>query len=78
MPHSPRLHDGTLYVLNSGTGEFGRIEGYVTGTVRASVPVGEHLELFGRIENLTDEDYQEIFSFAAAGRAAYGGVRARF
>jgi len=26
MPHSPRLHEGTLYVLNSGTGEFGRID----------------------------------------------------
>jgi uncharacterized protein (TIGR03032 family) len=26
MPHSPRLHDGTLYVLNSGTGYFGRID----------------------------------------------------
>jgi uncharacterized protein (TIGR03032 family) len=26
MPHSPRLHDGTLYILNSGTGHFGSIE----------------------------------------------------
>jgi uncharacterized protein (TIGR03032 family) len=26
MPHSPRLHEGTLYVLNSGTGQFGRID----------------------------------------------------
>jgi uncharacterized protein (TIGR03032 family) len=26
MPHSPRFHDGVLYVLNSGTGELGRIE----------------------------------------------------
>lgn len=26
MPHSPRWHDGNLYVLQSGTGEFGRIE----------------------------------------------------
>ena len=26
MPHSPRLHGGSLYVLNSGTGEFGRID----------------------------------------------------
>ena len=25
MPHSPRLHEGVLYVLNSGTGQFGRI-----------------------------------------------------
>jgi uncharacterized protein (TIGR03032 family) len=27
MPHSPRLHsDGQLYILNSGTGEFGRVD----------------------------------------------------
>jgi uncharacterized protein (TIGR03032 family) len=26
MPHSPRLHDGRLYVLNSGAGEFGRVD----------------------------------------------------
>lgn len=26
MPHSPRLHDGTLYAIQSGTGEFGRID----------------------------------------------------
>jgi uncharacterized protein (TIGR03032 family) len=26
MPHSPRLHDGSLWVLNSGTGELGTID----------------------------------------------------
>ena len=26
MPHSPRWHNGQLYVLNSGAGEFGRID----------------------------------------------------
>jgi uncharacterized protein (TIGR03032 family) len=31
MPHSPRWHDGELWVLNSGTGELGRI-GLDTGT----------------------------------------------
>ena len=25
MPHSPRLHQGTLYLLNSGKGEFGKV-----------------------------------------------------
>jgi uncharacterized protein (TIGR03032 family) len=25
MPHSPRWHDGKLYVLNAGTGEFGEV-----------------------------------------------------
>jgi len=26
MPHSPRWYNGTLYILNSGTGEFGKID----------------------------------------------------
>lgn len=26
MPHSPRLHEGVLYLLNSGTGEFGTLD----------------------------------------------------
>lgn len=26
MPHSPRLHDGKLWLLNSGTGEFGIVD----------------------------------------------------
>lgn len=26
MPHSPRLHDGRLWLLNSGTGEFGVVD----------------------------------------------------
>ena len=26
MPHSPRLHDGRLWLLNSGTGELGRVD----------------------------------------------------
>ena len=26
MPHSPRLHDGSLWVLQAGSGEFGRID----------------------------------------------------
>jgi uncharacterized protein (TIGR03032 family) len=34
MPHSPRLHDGQLYVLNSGTGEFGRVAGLEDGKGR--------------------------------------------
>lgn len=34
MPHSPRLHQGQLWVLNSGSGELGVIEGAATGTGR--------------------------------------------
>lgn len=31
MPHSPRLHNGELWVLNSGTGELGVVEGAASG-----------------------------------------------
>ena len=40
--------------------------------------VTEHIEVFGRIENLADETYQEVYGFNTPGRAAYAGVRARF
>jgi len=34
MPHSPRLHGGELWVMNSGTGELGIVEGAATGKGR--------------------------------------------
>lgn len=58
-------------------GEFGRIDSYVLGTLRASVPVGEMLEVFGRIENVTNEDYATAGGYGTAGRSAFVGVRAK-
>ena len=33
------------------------------------------LEVFGRVENLFDEDYEEAYGFASPGFAAFGGIR---
>ena len=33
------------------------------------------LELFGRVENVFDEDYEEVYGFTAPGFAAFGGIR---
>ena len=33
------------------------------------------LELFGRVENLFDEDYEEVYGFEVPGVAAFGGIR---
>lgn len=54
-----------------------RLDGYALATLRASVPVGEHLELFGRVENLFDAKYQVAAGYGTYGRAAYAGVRVR-
>ncbi|GAB1582375.1 TonB-dependent receptor [Phyllobacterium phragmitis] len=54
------------------------LDAYTVVNIGGSFRVNEHVELFGRIENLFDEDYQEIFSYNAPGRAAYIGVRGTF
>jgi vitamin B12 transporter len=36
------------------------------------------VELYGRVENATDEHYSEVTGYNTAGRAAYAGVRLRF
>lgn len=54
-----------------------RIDGHVTADIRASYPVTDKVELFGRIENLWDEDYQTVAGYNTPGRAAYVGARLR-
>jgi len=44
----------------------------------ASYDIDEHVEVFGRVENLTDQDYYEVFAFPTPGRAAYVGARVKF
>ncbi len=46
--------------------------------LNAEYRLTDRLSVFGRVENLIDERYEEVFSFATPGRAAYGGVRASF
>ncbi len=38
----------------------------------------DKMSLLARVENLTGKRYQEVYSFAAPGRGAFGGFRARF
>ncbi|MCB2075345.1 MAG: TonB-dependent receptor [Novosphingobium sp.] len=59
-------------------GNFTPIDGYAVGTVRASLPLTEQFELFGRVENLTDERYETAAGYGTAGRSAHVGARARF
>ncbi|MDE8651399.1 TonB-dependent receptor plug domain-containing protein [Novosphingobium album (ex Liu et al. 2023)] len=58
-------------------GNFTRLDGYATGTLRASLPIGEKFELFGRVENVTDESYATVSGYGTPGRSAFVGVRAR-
>lgn len=59
-------------------GNFTTLDGYGLLTLRASVPLGEHLELYGRVENVTDKVYQTVAGYGTYGRSAYGGVRVKW
>jgi vitamin B12 transporter len=63
--------------LNFGGPNFD-IEDYSFVNVAAEYQINPHLSLFGRIDNLTNEHYAEVFGFPALGRAAYGGVKLQF
>jgi len=54
------------------------LKSYTLVNLAGAWSLTDHVELFGRVENLTDETYQEVYGFNTPGRAAYAGVRARF
>lgn len=54
---------------------FTRLGSYAIGDVRASFPVSEHIELFGRVENVWNEHYVVAYGYNTQGRAAYVGAR---
>jgi vitamin B12 transporter len=63
--------------LNFGGPNFD-IEDYSFANFAAEYEISPHLSVFGRIDNLTNEHYSEVFGFPALGRAVYGGVKVRF
>ncbi|WP_309646164.1 TonB-dependent receptor domain-containing protein [Phenylobacterium sp.] len=46
--------------------------------LRAAYPVNETFEVYGRVENAFDDEYETTRNYGAVGRGAYVGVRARF
>ncbi len=52
-----------------------RLDGYALVALRAALPLGSGLEAFARVENLFDEYYTAVASYATYGRGAFAGVR---
>jgi vitamin B12 transporter len=71
-------YDGkqTDYAFNQ---DFSRLivdlRSYTLVNLGATWDITKRVQIFGRVENLLDRRYQEVFTFATPGRAAYGGVR---
>jgi len=54
------------------------LDDYRVIDISAAYTVSERVEAYGRLENATDENYQEVVGFRPAGFAAHGGIRIRF
>lgn len=55
-----------------------RLDGYALVGLRAAVPLMDGVELFGRVDNLFDAEYETVAGYGTYGRSAYAGVRGRF
>ena len=51
---------------------------YTVLNAGGSFKLNDHLEIYGRIENLLDEEYEEVYDYNTPGRTAFIGLRGNF
>lgn len=52
-----------------------RLDSYWMTTIATSYQLSPGIELFGRVENVLDDDYQEAYGYETAGATAFAGMR---
>ncbi len=52
-------------------------DGFIRLDLRAAYACSDGLELYGRIENATDADYQDVSGYGEPGLSAFAGIRAQ-
>lgn len=52
--------------------------GYVNLDLALACDLNKHFAVFGRVENVLNDEYEEVFGFPALGRTWWAGVCARF
>lgn len=72
---------GTLRVVGHSFNDAAnaqRLDGYTLVDFRVSYPVTEQIELYARVENAFDANYETIANYGTLPRMFYGGARLRF
>lgn len=68
---------GSVTYNDDETDRTGILADWVRVDLRSAYQVNEQVELFGRVENLFDEQYQDIQGYGTPGISGYVGVRFR-
>ncbi len=60
--------------------DFGNVEidGWVRVDLRASYDINDRIQVYGRLDNLLNKEYQQVAGFGTADRSAYVGLRTNF
>lgn len=68
-------NDFRNYFTNGFVAEKTALDAYTLVRIAAGYRISDKLELFGRLENALDADYEEVLSYGTAGRAIYAGLK---
>lgn len=69
------IYVGNRYRDSSNTQKMGN---YTLVNLAGSYDITKNLQLFGRIDNLFDREYEEVYGYGTPGISAYGGVKVSF
>ena len=53
------------------------LKSHTVADLRASYALSEHLEIYGRVDNVFDAHYEDVYGYGTPGVAGYGGMRVR-
>lgn len=56
----------------------GKLDSYFMANIAGSYKLKEHIEFYGRIDNVFDTWYEEAWGYATPGRSAYAGIKVNF
>jgi vitamin B12 transporter len=70
--------DESGFAMDSNGHAVETLAAYTVVNLAASYDLTQKVQLYGRIDNLFDEEYEETWSFATPGLSAYAGVRVTF
>jgi vitamin B12 transporter len=70
------MQDNNFTLVVPGT--FVRLPSYTLVNLGADWKVTNTVQIYGRVENLLDQNYEEVFTYRAPGRGGYFGARLTF
>lgn len=72
------LYIGNRDDVDPNTFDTVKMGGYTVVNLAASYYLNENMEIFGRVENLLDREYEEVKGYGTAGLSVFGGVKLIF